>query len=107
MFKREWAVAYVIKKKNVQELSGKQKLTNTMIDRLQNYCDIVIRPNKNDLKNMQTTVRATLFHVASSKENNWHYPHCPEKEKTAGANFIKIEQMVHTSQDQDCHYILL
>ena len=27
---------------------------------------------------MQATVRATLFHVVSSKENNWHYPHCPE-----------------------------
>ena len=26
---------------------------------------------------MQAAVRATLFHVASSKENNWHYPHCP------------------------------
>ena len=23
---------------------------------------------------MQSAVRATLFHVASSKENNWHYP---------------------------------
>ena len=27
---------------------------------------------------MQSAVRATLFHFASSKENNWHYPHCPE-----------------------------
>ena len=27
---------------------------------------------------MKAGVRATLFHVASSKENNWHYPHCPE-----------------------------
>ena len=24
---------------------------------------------------MQAAVRATLFHVASSKQNNWHYPH--------------------------------
>ena len=27
---------------------------------------------------MQSAVRATLFHVASSKQNNWHNPHCPE-----------------------------
>ena len=27
---------------------------------------------------MQAATRATLFHVASSKDNNWHYPHCPE-----------------------------
>ena len=49
-----------------------------MIDRLQNYYGMAIRQNKNDLKKMQAAVRATLFHVASSKENNWHYPHCPE-----------------------------
>ena len=27
---------------------------------------------------MKAGVRATLFHVASSKENNWHYPHWSE-----------------------------
>ena len=28
---------------------------------------------------MENSIRATLFHVASSsKENNWHCPHCPE-----------------------------
>ena len=49
-----------------------------MIDRLQNYYGMDIRQNKNDLKKMQAAVRATLFHVASSKENNRHYLHCPE-----------------------------
>ena len=49
-----------------------------MIDRLQNYYGIAIRENKNNLKAMQAATRATLFHVASSKDNNWHYPHCPE-----------------------------
>ena len=48
-----------------------------MIDWLQNYYGIAIRQNKIKLKKMQAAVRATLFHVASSKENNWHYPHCP------------------------------
>ena len=57
-------------KKNVKELSGKRKLTNAMIDRLQNYYGIAIRQNKNNLKKMQAAVRAALFHVASSKENN-------------------------------------
>ena len=86
MFKREWVVAYIIKKKNVKGLSGKGKLTNVMINRLQNYYGIAIRQNKNDLKKMQAAVRATLFHVASSKENNWHYPHCPEG-KDSGCKF--------------------
>ena len=49
-----------------------------MIDRLQNY-GIAIRQNKNDLKKIQAAVRSTLFHVASSKENNWHYPYCPKE----------------------------
>ena len=26
---------------------------------------------------MKAGVLATLFHVASSKDNNWHLPHCP------------------------------
>ena len=69
-------------KKNVKGLSGKGKLTNTMIDQLQNYYGMAIRQNKNDLKNMQAAVRAILFHVASSKENNWHYSHCPEGKDT-------------------------
>ena len=56
--------------KIIKGLSGKGKRTNAMIDRLQNYYGIAIRQNKNDLKKMQAAVRATLFHVASSKENN-------------------------------------
>ena len=65
-------------KKKEKGLGGKGKLTNNMVDRLQNFYGIAIRQNKNNIKNMQSAVRATLFHVASSKENNWHYPHCPE-----------------------------
>ena len=57
-------------KKNIKGLSGKGKLTNAMIDRLQNYYGIAIRQNKKNLKKMQAAVRATLFHVAPSKENN-------------------------------------
>ena len=51
-------------KKNVKGLSGKGKLTNAMIDRLQNYYWIAIRQNINDLQNIQVAVRVTLFHVA-------------------------------------------
>ena len=49
-----------------------------MIDWLQNYYGIAIRQNKNNLIKIQAAVRATLFHVISSKENNWHYSHCSE-----------------------------
>ena len=64
-------------KKREKGLGGKGKLTNNIIDRLQNYYGIAIRGNKNNLKAMQAATRAKLFHVASSKDNNWHY-HCPE-----------------------------
>ena len=48
-----------------------------MIDRLQNYYGIAIRSNKNNLKGMQSTTKAVLFHVASNKDHNLHCPYCP------------------------------
>ena len=64
-------------KKREKGLGGKGKLTNNTIDKLQNYYGLAIRSNKNNLKAMQAATRATLFHVASNKENSYHYPHCP------------------------------
>ena len=66
-------------KKKEKRLGGKGKLTDRIIDKLQNYYGIAIRSNKNNLKAMQAATRTTLFHVASSKENNLHYPHCPTR----------------------------
>ena len=65
-------------KKKEKGLGGKGKLANNMIDRLQNFYGIAIRQNNNNIKIIQSDVRATLLHVASSKGNNWYYPHCPE-----------------------------
>ena len=64
-------------KKREKGIGGKGKLTNSIIDRLQNYYGIAIRSNKNNLEGMQAATRAALFHVASSKDHNYHYPHCP------------------------------
>ena len=75
-------------KENVKGLSGKRKLANAMIDQLQNYYGITFNQNKEDLKNIQTAVRATSFCVASSKKNTWHYPHCPER-KDSWCKFLK------------------
>ena len=75
-------------KENVKGLSGKRKLANAMIDQLQNYYGITFNQNKEDLKNIQTAVRATSFCVASSKKNTWHYPHCPER-KYSWCKFLK------------------
>ena len=64
-------------KKKVKGLGGKGKLTNSIIDRLQNYYGIAVRSNSNDLNGMTKAICATLFHVASSSKNNWH-DHCPD-----------------------------
>ena len=64
-------------KKKTKGLGGKGRLTDSMIDRLQNYFGMAIRQNCHNLEAMQSAAKASLFHVSSSKKNNWHYPHCP------------------------------
>ena len=63
-------------KKKVKGLGGQGKLTDRMIDKLQNYYGIAIRTNKGELKKMQEAVFAVLFHCASNKDNNYHN-YCP------------------------------
>ncbi|GFW83704.1 uncharacterized protein TNCV_668171 [Trichonephila clavipes] len=46
-------------------LSGKGKLTDNFIDRLQNYCGIDDRSNVGNLNAMQQNVIAALYHCAS------------------------------------------
>ena len=64
-------------KKNVKGLGGKGKLTNSIVNKLQNYYGIAIRSNVDNLSAMKKAVHAALFHVASSTKNNWH-EHCPD-----------------------------
>lgn len=68
-------------KKTVKNIGGKGKLTDKIIDRLQNYYGIAVRSNVGDAKAMKTAIHASLFHVASSKENNYHH-HCPDGENS-------------------------
>ena len=61
-------------KKNVKGLKG---LTDSVIDKLQNYYGIAIRSNVNNLHGIKSAIAAVLFHVASTDENPWHV-HCPD-----------------------------
>ena len=63
--------------KNVKGLGGRGRLANAAVDRLQNYFGVALHQNCHDLKVMQSACRTSLFHVASSKDDNYHYPHCP------------------------------
>ncbi|XP_065641660.1 uncharacterized protein LOC136073639 [Hydra vulgaris] len=68
-------------KKREKGLRGKGKLTDAVIDKLQNYYGIAIRSNIGNLKGMQIAVMAALFHVASSKEHSYH-TFCPKEPGT-------------------------
>ena len=58
-------------------LGGHGRLTDATIDRQQNFFGVEIRQNTIDLVAMKSAAFAALIHVASSKINNWHYPHRP------------------------------
>ena len=64
-------------KKENKGLGGKGKLTDVMIDKLQNYYGIAIRSNSGDLAAMKSNIFASLFHCASSSRRNLHN-HCPK-----------------------------
>ena len=64
-------------KKEKKGMGGKGKLTDRMIDRLQNYYGIAIRSNVGNLSKMKKAIYVSLMHCASSKEHNLHL-HCPE-----------------------------
>ena len=63
-------------KKENHGLGGKDKLTNSMIDKLQNYYGIAIRFNVGDLLGMKKAIDASLFHCASNEDWPLH-SHCP------------------------------
>ena len=64
-------------KKKEKGLGDRGRLTDATIDRLQNYAGAAIRQNVGDLKCMRSSFLASLFHVASNKDNSYHYPYCP------------------------------
>ncbi|GFV55417.1 uncharacterized protein TNCV_2463071 [Trichonephila clavipes] len=64
-----------LKSKN-KNLSGKGKLTDSFIDRLQNYYGIAVRCNVGNLSGLQQNVIAALFHCSSSVEKPTH-GQCP------------------------------
>ncbi|XP_068672674.1 uncharacterized protein [Montipora foliosa] len=63
-------------KKENPGLGGKGKLTDAIIDKLQNYYGIAIRSNIGDLSGMKKAVHASFFHCASSEKRDLHN-HCP------------------------------
>ena len=59
-------------KKRKKSLWGKGRLTERMIDKMQNYYGIAIRSNIGNIDKMKKAILAVLFHCASSKEKQYH-----------------------------------
>ena len=75
------------RKKN-KGMGGKGKLTDKVIDKLQNYYGIAIRSNPGNLDAMKKAILAILFYCASSEDNKWHTAYCP-KGKNSWCGFMR------------------
>ena len=53
------------------------RLTDAMIDMLQNYFGIALRSGAKSVPELKVALLASFFHIASSKTNNFH-TNCPE-----------------------------
>ena len=60
-----------LKKKN-KGIDEEEKLTDALIDKLQNYYGVTIRSNCGTLGGMKAAFYASIFHCASSKKRNLH-----------------------------------
>ena len=58
-------------------IGGAGRLTDTLMNSLQNYCGDVIRRNKGNIDGMMRGVQATLLHLNSIDETPRHHL-CPE-----------------------------
>ncbi|GFX81177.1 uncharacterized protein TNCV_1911691 [Trichonephila clavipes] len=56
--------------------TGRRKLTDSFIDKLQNYYGIAIKSNVNNIEKMQSAVIAAFFHCCSNKNQSMH-GQCP------------------------------
>lgn len=63
-------------KKSHKNLGGKGKLSDVMIDKIQNYYGIAIRSNTHNIDKMQSAVIAAFFHCCSSCQTPMH-GQCP------------------------------
>ena len=75
-------------------LSGAGRLTDTIIDTLQNYYGFASRQNAGKLDAMEQSVRAIPPHIASSKENPMH-DNCPDGEESWCGYKIDPESYKH------------
>ena len=59
-----------------KKVKAKSLLTDSSIDKFQNYFGIALRSKVDNVKEMQEAILASMFHVASSEDFNYH-TYCP------------------------------
>ena len=62
-----------------ETISGKGKLTNALIDKLQTYYGLAIKRNPGEVDQMYSSIWATFLHMSSTDEDPRH-KHCPQGE---------------------------
>ena len=84
------------KLRSKEHLDGKKGvLTNSIIDRLQNYFGIALRQNISNLKAMEDVIMASLFHVSNFHQyfpkttNSWCLY---QKDKNNSTNTYKVRE---------------
>ena len=71
-------IGTVLRKLKIEnKRNGMRKLTDALIDKLQNYYRIAIRSNSGNLSAMKSAIHTSLFHCASSARRNLHR-HSPD-----------------------------
>ena len=71
-----WDTSSKEKKKDVKGLGGKDRLTDTKIDTLQNYFDIALHQNVGDIDKMISACTVSMFDVACYHDN------CPKNQNS-------------------------
>ena len=56
---------------------AKSRLTDSVIDKLQNYFGIALHSKVGNVKEMQSAILASMFHIALSEASNYHI-YCPK-----------------------------
>ena len=75
-----WSLVAIAKVQK-ESISGRGKLTQDKITKIQNFYGRAIKDNPNDIEMMRKRIFATLFHYSSSDEHPKHV-HCPPGDKS-------------------------
>ena len=73
---------------------AKNGLTDSVIDRLQNYFGIALRSKVGNVKEMKKAILASMFHVASSEDYDYR-TYCPKTSHSWTQNGLDMDD--HTN----------